>query len=120
MDVHKPKPAHNWRELLREIGVIVIGVLIALVAEQIVEILHWRSEVAHARSGLSQEFSGDIAVADERTRLAPCFPVRIQQIASILDTAASTGRLPPVGPNYPQRCSVSGEAWCSVTEKPLG
>ena len=33
MDIHKPKPVHNWRELLTEIGTIVIGVLIALAAE---------------------------------------------------------------------------------------
>lgn len=96
MHVHAPKPPRAWRELLGEIGIIVIGVLIALAAEQIVELLHWRSEVAQARSTLSEEFSGDIALADERTRLAPCFAARIQQVASILDRAASAGRLPPV------------------------
>jgi hypothetical protein len=97
MHVHKPMPPRNWRELLGEIGIIVIGVLVALGAEQVVEILHWRSEVAHARQTLSQEFAGDIALADERTRLAPCLVVRIQQVAAILDKAAEAGRLPPVG-----------------------
>lgn len=37
MDIHKPKPIHNWREFLSEIGVIVLGVLIALGAEQSIE-----------------------------------------------------------------------------------
>jgi hypothetical protein len=32
MDIHKPKPIHNWRDLIKEIGVIVIGVCIALAA----------------------------------------------------------------------------------------
>ena len=33
MEIHKPKPVHNWRELLTEIGVVVIGILIALSLE---------------------------------------------------------------------------------------
>jgi hypothetical protein len=35
MDVHTPKqPIQSWRELAKEIGIIVVGVLIALGAEQ--------------------------------------------------------------------------------------
>lgn len=52
MDVHKPKPWHNWREFLAEIATIVIGVLIALGAEQAVEWLHWRREVEAERGSL--------------------------------------------------------------------
>jgi hypothetical protein len=37
VEIHKPKPVHSWRELLTEIGVVVIGVCIALAAEQTVE-----------------------------------------------------------------------------------
>src|SRR6185437_9249744 len=33
VEIHKPKPVHNWREFLTEIGVVVIGVCIALAAE---------------------------------------------------------------------------------------
>jgi hypothetical protein len=29
LDVHKPHPVHNWRELAKEIGIIVVSVLIA-------------------------------------------------------------------------------------------
>jgi hypothetical protein len=37
MDIHKPKPVHSWRELLTEVGVIVIGVSIALAGGQTME-----------------------------------------------------------------------------------
>ena len=37
MHFHLPKALHNWRELVQEIAVIVIGILIALSAEQIVQ-----------------------------------------------------------------------------------
>ena len=29
IEIHKPKPVHNWRELLTEIGVVVIGMGVA-------------------------------------------------------------------------------------------
>ena len=30
MDIHKPKPIHGWRDFLKEVGVIVLGVLIVV------------------------------------------------------------------------------------------
>lgn len=63
MEIHKPKPWHGWREFLKEYGIIVLGVLTALGAEQAVEALHWRHEVADTREALSLE------LADDRTRL---------------------------------------------------
>jgi hypothetical protein len=35
MHVHLPKALHNWRELAREIAIIVVGVFIALFFEQL-------------------------------------------------------------------------------------
>jgi hypothetical protein len=49
MHVHLPKALHGWRELLKEVGIIVLGVLIALSAEQAVESLHWHQRAATAR-----------------------------------------------------------------------
>jgi hypothetical protein len=37
MHFHLPKPLHGWREFVGEVGIIVIGVPIALAAEQVVE-----------------------------------------------------------------------------------
>jgi hypothetical protein len=55
VDIHKPKPWHGLREFLREIGIIVVGVMIALAGEQGVEWLHWRADVAEAREALKDE-----------------------------------------------------------------
>ena len=30
MEIHKPKPIHNWRDFIKEVGTIVLGVSIAL------------------------------------------------------------------------------------------
>jgi hypothetical protein len=60
MDAHKPKSPHTWGELIGEIGVIVLGVLIALGAWEVVEILHGRHQVAETRQALRSEL-GDNA-----------------------------------------------------------
>jgi hypothetical protein len=73
MDIHKPKPWHGLREFLKEYAIIVVGVLTALAAEQAVEWLHVRTEVAEAREALSQEIGknvGHLSFAAEEDR---CF-----------------------------------------------
>ena len=40
MHFRLPNPLHGWRELAGEVGIIVVGVLIALGAEQLVTTLH--------------------------------------------------------------------------------
>jgi hypothetical protein len=45
VEIHKPKPVHNWREFLTELGTIVLGICIALGGEQALEWNHWRNQV---------------------------------------------------------------------------
>ena len=61
MDIHKPKPWHGLREFLKEYAIIVVGkVLTALAAEQAVEWLHTRTEVAEAREALRHELGANV------------------------------------------------------------
>jgi hypothetical protein len=62
MHLHVPKPLHGWRAFVGEVGIIVLGVLIALAAEQAVEVLHERSQVDQIRRTLAAE------LADTRAR----------------------------------------------------
>ncbi len=57
MDIHKPKPIHSWREFGVELATIVMGVLIALSAEALVE--HHRTErkVAFSRADFIDELA---------------------------------------------------------------
>ncbi|MDB5439015.1 MAG: hypothetical protein JWM33_1442 [Caulobacteraceae bacterium] len=55
MEIHKVKPWHGWRELLKEVGTIVIGVLIAIGAEQTVEALHHRAQAREMAEKLRAE-----------------------------------------------------------------
>ena len=115
MEIHKPKPVHNWRELLTEIGVVVIGVCIALAAEQTVEYFHWRGEVAQARSFLTTEIARDTANGISRLRTQPCTERRLDELSVILDAASKSGKLPPVGAiGQPPRRGWSIGTWDSV------
>jgi hypothetical protein len=72
MDIHKPKPVHSLRELASEVGVIVIGIVIALLGEQAVEALHWNHKVEAARVSLDEELGRDLAYADEQQVMKTC------------------------------------------------
>jgi len=97
MHVHLPKPLHGWRELAGEVGIIVVGVLIALGAEQVVETIHWHKQVDEARHAMSSELGDSIGQSFERQRLFPCIEGRLNEISRLLDAAEKSGRLPPLG-----------------------
>jgi hypothetical protein len=80
MHFHLPKPLHGWRELAGEVGIIVLGVLIALGAEQMVETLHWRSKVAEFRSAEDTEMSENVAAFQYRIKQSPCVAKRIAEL----------------------------------------
>lgn len=71
MEVHA-KSVHSWKELLSEIGVIVIGVMIALGAEQLVETIHWNHKVADAEEAMGRELSSDLGYAAGQVALKDC------------------------------------------------
>ena len=95
MHVHLPKPLHGWRALVGEVGIIVVGVLLALGAEQIVEALHWRSEVAQLRAAMRTELSIDRARTEINLAQDACMLERLDAIerwASIAPPGARIAR----------------------------
>jgi len=115
VEFHKPKPVHSWREFLTEIGVVVTGVCIALIAEQTVEWLHWRAQVAEAREIIATELAYSVESAIIRVRAEPCMERRLDELARILDAASKSGSLPPVGDiGLPPRNAWRSGAWVSI------
>jgi hypothetical protein len=104
MDIHKPKPWRGWSELVKEIGTIVIGVLIALGAEQGVEWLHWRHAVDDARAGMARDAKNIIDEAGLRESQSSCLAREFTTLRALLDRAGQTGRLDAVsGVSEPPR-----------------
>ena len=97
MHFHLPKPLHGWREFAGEVGIIVLGVLIALGLEQAVESWQWRVRVDHAVSALSFELGENVGQGQERLNVARCVDQRLDELAAVIDEASQAGRLHPVG-----------------------
>ncbi len=87
MHFHLPRPLHGWREFAGEVGIIVIGVLIALGAESLIEDFRWRHQVSVAENGLKEEF-GQVAINSyERLILQPCIMTRLSDLGTKLVTS---------------------------------
>src|SRR5205814_3439861 len=56
-----PKPLHGWRQLAGEVGIIVLGVLIALAAQQVVQSINEQADVRQLRSAFRAELADDRA-----------------------------------------------------------
>jgi hypothetical protein len=90
MDIHKPKPWRGWPEFVKEIGTIVIGVLIALVAEQAVERLEWAHKVRAAEDAMRVELLFDDGPqAYQRTQAHDCIVAKLDEIRAGVETGAS-------------------------------
>ena len=97
VDIHKPKPVHSWREFLNELGVIFLGVLIALAFESAAEEWRWHSRVDEAREQLRYELGVNFALLDQRIGRAACMSQRLDRLAAVVQTAVATSRVPPLG-----------------------
>ncbi|MES2753878.1 MAG: hypothetical protein V4659_04360 [Pseudomonadota bacterium] len=99
----------------REVGSVVLGVLIALGLGAIATEIGWWLEVRTARAALASELGEVIGQAKGRWRLAPCVERRLDELAAIVDQADRTGRLPPLGvPGNPPHRTWSSGVWEST------
>jgi hypothetical protein len=94
MHFHLPKPLHGWRAFAGEVGIIVIGVLIALGAQQVVEDIYDRWEVDQLRSALRAELGDDRARWEHIRASDPCTLQRLDAIERWLATAPPKAKLP--------------------------
>jgi len=79
VEIHRPKPVHSWRELATEVGVIVIGITIALGGEQTLEWLHRRAEVSEARHALKLEVAINATAANYTIQQERCLSALVER-----------------------------------------
>ncbi len=83
MHFHLPKPLHGWREFAGEVGIIVVGVMIALGAEQVVEKMRWNGEVADARKSLDAQLA-DAKFGLERLQNQDCVERKLDRLDDLI------------------------------------
>lgn len=96
MHVHLPKAFHGWHELAKEVGIIVLGVLIALSFEQLVQEWRWRSQVRTARQAFTNELGYDALFASERVAIQQCLRDRINNLTTKLNSSGGRWTADPM------------------------
>jgi hypothetical protein len=95
MHIHIPKPMHGWSVLAGEVGIIVIGVLIALGAEQVAQIVHSRAEAAEFRDAANKELAANLAAYRYRLQQGDCVARKLSELERWRNLASREG--PPLG-----------------------
>jgi hypothetical protein len=100
MHFHLPKPLHGWRAFVGEVGIIVIGVGIALAAEQAVETAHWTHVVDAEGQALEREITDLHSSMSARMMMQQCIDRRLVDLAEAFrrhDAGEPIGLIAPIG-----------------------
>lgn len=111
MHVGLPRLQSRWRQLAKEVGVIVLGVLLALGAQQAVESIQSRSDERALRDTLNHEIGLNLFVYDVRARQLPCIERRTVELDKWLDRAREGEQVPPLSPRDVQIFTPYRAAW---------
>ena len=76
------RPREGWRVFAGEVGVIVLGVLIALAAQQAMDEWRWSRDVERTKADLDDEILSNVALGAERVAVNACLQ---QQLATLSD-----------------------------------
>jgi len=96
MHIHLPKPLHGWRAFVGEVGVIVLGVLIALALDQLVETAHENRIAEEARQAVKAEVRENLWWIEQREQYEPCIRRRLAELDDLLARARRGDPVPVV------------------------
>ena len=117
MHFHLPKPLHGWREFAGEVGIIVVGVLIALAFEQVVQSIHDRSVADQARDAIRAEVRENLWWLEFRDGYEPCIDSMLAELGGVLSHARE-GRPTPLITNvhFPVFAKITSLRWTGNAE----
>lgn len=98
--LRKLTPLHGWRPFWGEVGIVVLGVLIALGAQQAVETWSWRGQVRDFRAAANKELSENLAAYQFRLAQSQCIERRLDELrrlAAMPEDAPAPRRLRKIG-----------------------
>jgi hypothetical protein len=116
MHFHLPKPLHGWREFFGEVGIIVVGVLIALMFEEVA--LNFRNAASRqeAHDAVYAELRQNLSYLKGRMATQGCVERRLDQIGDLLARAGAGAISPqPKWIGQPSIWFASDEAWLTAT-----
>src|SRR5690349_20179507 len=117
MHAYLPKPLHGWRQFVGEVGIIVLGVLVALGAQQLAENVQQRSDAGDARQAIRGELEVNMARLASRAAQQHCVENRMEQIQALLDKAAKNPSIATPGwVGRPQYWSMQTVRWEAISQ----
>jgi len=111
MDFKTLKPLHGWRVFFGEVGVVVLGVLLALGAQQIAQEIQARSDERAFRQTIDHEIGLNLFVYDFRARQFNCATTKIAELQDWLDKARTGAAVPAIHPGQPSTITPYRSAW---------
>lgn len=90
VDAPDHKPVRNWSDFVKEVGTIVLGVLIALAADQAVDAYNWHQEVGIVEDSLNDELSDSLFAAQERIKITDCQHRTLDALDDLADRSHGT------------------------------
>lgn len=114
MHFHLPKPLHGWREFVGEVGIIVLGVLIALGAEQIIDDIRWHQKVERTKAELNAELHDDELSAYRWLTDHRCMENALSAADQAVGRARDTGEVAPIAAYDPPLQLFTSDAWLNA------
>ena len=112
MHFHLPKPLHGWRAFAGEVGIIVVGVLIALGAKQVVDTIHDRAEVRDAEGAMVAELRDDnLPQAYTRAAIFNCYADQLDAIQAAIASGDRAKLLKLASAYHPVARTYDDQAW---------
>lgn len=106
-----PKPRHGWRAFAGEVGIIVLGVLMALGAGQLVENFNERNQRESAREAVRGELSQNLDQLRRRAEVQACIETRLVELERLLVSTPDGSALAPMWVGRPQVWHISDTLW---------
>ena len=75
-------PPQGWAALRWEVGVVFLGIVLALLAQQIVDTLYWRGQAAQAKHNIEEELLEHERDAYERLAVTPCLRNQLLRLSA--------------------------------------
>ena len=91
-------PVNSWRAFAGEISIIVIGVLIALAAEQLLDDWNWQQRIKAQKSALDEDVAGMWNAMSARTIVQNCVDKRLNELQLVFERRAKGSPLGIVSP----------------------
>ena len=105
------KPLNGWRRFAGEVGVIVLGVLLALGAQQTVESIQARADERAFRETINHEIGLNLFIYDVRARQFACAEKRVAELKSWLGRTRDGEQVPALRPTALQILTPYRSGW---------